>query len=265
MCKKPSCPKCGSTMEKKTSKYGEFWGCTKFSKCKGLLNIEIPKLELHQINYFKLFNTNEMQQLAKEVFTNNDTCEYSENEDIKKYLGDDTFCYTVLEELLKQKRFFDISKITYCMHLVRGHLTYNFNYWIDRASYSKNYKEKDIKKIIIDTWKENIFSKLNMEYIANEYIVGNTENMGLVDILAYNKKNNNKVFIEIKSPKVKGKKAVNQLNRYLNIYKYFNNDTPEGYIIGKGYPFGIYDNSLGYVSFVIEKNKISFIPWKILY
>jgi hypothetical protein len=40
----PSCPKCGSAMTLRTAKNGSysgrnFWGCPKYPKCKGLLNI----------------------------------------------------------------------------------------------------------------------------------------------------------------------------------------------------------------------------------
>ncbi len=40
----PACPVCGSRMEIRTAKRGpnagsKFWGCTKFPKCKGTVNI----------------------------------------------------------------------------------------------------------------------------------------------------------------------------------------------------------------------------------
>lgn len=34
----PDCPKCGSPMQLKTGKFGEFWSCTKFPECKGTRN-----------------------------------------------------------------------------------------------------------------------------------------------------------------------------------------------------------------------------------
>lgn len=34
------CPKCGAEMVKRRSKKGEFWGCSKFPDCKGIINIE---------------------------------------------------------------------------------------------------------------------------------------------------------------------------------------------------------------------------------
>lgn len=35
----PLCPKCNSPMVKRTGKYGEFWGCTRFPSCDGTKNI----------------------------------------------------------------------------------------------------------------------------------------------------------------------------------------------------------------------------------
>ena len=35
----PLCPKCNSPMVKRTGKYGEFWGCTRFPSCDGTRNI----------------------------------------------------------------------------------------------------------------------------------------------------------------------------------------------------------------------------------
>ena len=34
----PDYPKCGSSMQLKTGKFGEFWSCTKFPECKGTRN-----------------------------------------------------------------------------------------------------------------------------------------------------------------------------------------------------------------------------------
>ena len=33
------CPKCNGTMKKRNGKYGEFWGCTAYPKCKYTENI----------------------------------------------------------------------------------------------------------------------------------------------------------------------------------------------------------------------------------
>ena len=34
------CPECGSIMYLKTSKYGQFYGCSNYPKCKGIVNIK---------------------------------------------------------------------------------------------------------------------------------------------------------------------------------------------------------------------------------
>lgn len=35
----PKCPQCSSEMQRRSGKFGEFWGCTKYPFCKGTLNI----------------------------------------------------------------------------------------------------------------------------------------------------------------------------------------------------------------------------------
>jgi ssDNA-binding Zn-finger/Zn-ribbon topoisomerase 1 len=32
---KKKCPECGAKLVKRRSKYGEFWGCSKFTECRG--------------------------------------------------------------------------------------------------------------------------------------------------------------------------------------------------------------------------------------
>jgi len=54
--------------------------------------------------------------------------------------------------------------------------------------------------------------------------------------------------------------------RYYN--KFYNDKLKKAYIVCKGYPRGVFDDDLdidiGIIGYVIEQNKISFIPWKIV-
>nr|WP_245231202.1 topoisomerase DNA-binding C4 zinc finger domain-containing protein [Zongyanglinia huanghaiensis] len=34
----PSCPKCGSSMRRRSGRYGQFWGCSRYPKCRGSRN-----------------------------------------------------------------------------------------------------------------------------------------------------------------------------------------------------------------------------------
>ena len=34
----PSCPRCGSTMRRRSGRYGQFWGCSRYPKCRGTRN-----------------------------------------------------------------------------------------------------------------------------------------------------------------------------------------------------------------------------------
>jgi DNA-binding helix-hairpin-helix protein with protein kinase domain len=35
----PSCPRCGSAMRRRSGRYGQFWGCSRYPRCKGTRNI----------------------------------------------------------------------------------------------------------------------------------------------------------------------------------------------------------------------------------
>ena len=35
----PTCPKCGEIMRRRTGKFGVFWGCSRYPKCKGTRNV----------------------------------------------------------------------------------------------------------------------------------------------------------------------------------------------------------------------------------
>lgn len=43
----PKCPECGAKMKKRKSKYGPFWGCTKYPECKGTRKIRKQKEKRH--------------------------------------------------------------------------------------------------------------------------------------------------------------------------------------------------------------------------
>jgi hypothetical protein len=35
----PQCPTCGAIMRKRSGRYGEFWGCSRYPKCRHTINI----------------------------------------------------------------------------------------------------------------------------------------------------------------------------------------------------------------------------------
>jgi Topoisomerase DNA binding C4 zinc finger len=35
----PSCPRCGSLMRRRSGRYGQFWGCSRYPRCSGTRNI----------------------------------------------------------------------------------------------------------------------------------------------------------------------------------------------------------------------------------
>jgi hypothetical protein len=35
----PTCPRCGSLMRQRSGRYGKFWGCSQYPRCRGTRNI----------------------------------------------------------------------------------------------------------------------------------------------------------------------------------------------------------------------------------
>ncbi|WP_250455032.1 endonuclease NucS domain-containing protein [Clostridium tertium] len=265
------CPICGRNMLLKRGRYGVFWGCSNYPKCKGSIDagkkkIKLEKLELININYDDLIENGEIDEIIAEVIENNKKAKeiIQDLKGIDKRLQCNNLCYKVLEYLDKNSRYIDISKFTYSIYKVRGELSNQFKYWINNKKYSTNYLEKDIKEIILKTWKVNIFSQMNLNLIGDEIFIGDfNAGGGKIDILAKNEKNSKDIIIEIKGPKSKGRMAWGQLKTYLDTYKNFYKEDAVGIIVSRGYAFGIYEKGFLFIGYVIEGNKLVFIPWKI--
>ncbi len=50
----PSCPKCGNPMTPRSGKHGDFWGCTRYPKCKGTLDWDNDLAEQRDATYKEL-------------------------------------------------------------------------------------------------------------------------------------------------------------------------------------------------------------------
>lgn len=265
------CPNCNKPMILKKGKYGLFWGCSKYPKCKCSIDargkrIKQPRLEIIDVDYMNLINNDDIKKLIYECGKSNEKVNsmLQNYNDIKQCIEDNNLCYKVLEYLHKHQRYLDISKVIYTIYLVRGELPKNFRFWINNFNYRTEYIEKDIKRLIIDSWKSNIFGNMKLDLIGEEVFIGDfDEGGGIVDILAKNDEDNTDILIEIKGPKIKGKAAWGQLIAYLKIYEKFQNKKAKGVIVSRGYPWGIYENIFLLVGYVIECNKIAFIPWRV--
>lgn len=51
----PRCPRCKSVMVKKTGRFGEFFGCSRYPRCKGIRNRDggLPESECNRLGYSK--------------------------------------------------------------------------------------------------------------------------------------------------------------------------------------------------------------------
>lgn len=265
------CPICGRDMLLKRGRYGVFWGCSNYPKCKGSIDagkkkIKLEKLELININYDDLIENGEIDEIIAEAIENNRKAkEIIEGlRGIDEKLQCNNLCYKVLEFLDKNFRYIDISKFVYSIYRVRGELPNQFKYWINNSKYSTDYLEKDIKEIILKTWSNNIFSKINLELIGEEIFIGDfDEGGGKIDIFARKKSNDLDVLIEVKGPKSKARVAWGQIKIYIDTYKMFEEGNVKGMIVSRGYPFGVYEKDIILIGYVIEGKKIAFILWSL--
>lgn len=266
-----TCPVCGRDMLLKRGRYGVFWGCSNYPKCKGSIDagkkkIKLEKLELININYDDLIENGEIDEIITEVIENNRKAkEIIEGlRGIDEKLQCNNLCYKVLEYLDKSYRYIDISKFVYSIYRIRGELPNQFKYWINNSKYSTEYLEKHIKNVILETWGDNILSQINLKLLGHEIFIGDFDDGGgKVDILARNKEKNLDVIIEIKGPKSKGRAAWGQLKTYLEIYQKFHSKDVIGVVVSRGYAYGIYEEKFLIIGYVIEGSKITFIPWKV--
>lgn len=267
-----TCPVCGRDMILKRGRYGVFWGCSNYPKCKGSIDagkkkIKLEKLELININYDDLIENGERDEIITEVIENNRKAKeiIQDLTGIDEVLQCNNLCYKVLEYLDKNSRYIDISKFVYSMYKVRGELSSQFKYWINSNKYATNYLEKHIKTLILQMWEKTIFSKRDWELIGQEIFIGNfNEGGGKVDIMAKSKEDNLNIIIEIKGPKSNARVAWGQIKLYLDTYKKFNEDKAKGVVVSRGYPFGVYENGIIFIGYVIEGNNIAFIDWNLI-
>lgn len=70
----PKCPKCGAEMKKRNGKYGPFWGCTQYPKCKGSRKIRkrTPKSHLAKDTSKKKQALGPKSRLAKDQTISHD-------------------------------------------------------------------------------------------------------------------------------------------------------------------------------------------------
>ncbi len=265
------CPACKRPMLLKRGKYGMFWGCSMYPKCKVSMDatgekIKLLELEVINIDYLNVIKNGDIKKLINECAEKdaklNDMLKKSSN--INECMEDNNICSRILGYLHKLKRYLDLSKFVYGIYLVRGILTSNYKYWINNLEHNKNYIEKDVKKVILNNWNKSIFNVMDLKMIGEEIFIGDIkEGGGVIDILAREAKTDTYVLIEIKGPNRNGRVAWGQLKAYIETYKKFHNNNVKGIIVSRGYPFGIYEESFGLISYIIEDNKIAFIPWKI--
>ena len=61
----PSCPKCDSVMVERSSRYGKFWGCSGFPKCKGTKKLGDESEQMKKLHDRQRKLNNELSKLER--------------------------------------------------------------------------------------------------------------------------------------------------------------------------------------------------------
>lgn len=280
----PKCPICNSGMEIRVGKFGYFWGCINFKtkKCRGTINIPKKQLEFKFIDYEGFIKNNPTQYLLDFINQSNlpayvkelnyilDGEEINKGTILKSYV--EGKISGIFDYLRKHEMYFEIAKLAYWFYTLEGDLQGKIDYWLNRKPSNEYRNEGYIKKAIIDYWEETPLNRY--KYYASEYEIGKWigEFGGYkVDIVGKDMATNELIFIEVKGFKKKAKEAMPQI---VNYTRYYNNQmentkkVKKSYIVAKGYPRGVFDNDLpfdiGLIGYVVEGDKISFIPWRLI-
>lgn len=280
----PKCPICNSDMEKRIGKYGYFWGCKNFKtnkKCKGTVDIPKKSFIFEHIDYNKFIENNPTKYLLeiieREPFPNHvknlkyvlNGCNITKGTILKKDV--EGKISSIFDYLRKKSMYFEMSKLAYWFYTLEGDLQGKIDYWLNNKPENEFRTEEYIKKALIDYWQETPLG-FYMFY-AEEFPIGQwVGEFGgyIIDLVAKDIFTDELIFIEVKGFKQKAVTAMNQLVTYLRYYNSLGK-TPlnKCYIVSRGYPRGVFDNDLpfkiGLIGYVVENNKISFIPWKMLF
>lgn len=279
----PLCPKCNSEMEKRVGKYGYFWGCKKFKtkKCRGTMDISQIPFEFEFIDYEEFAKNNPTKYLLDLIEKNDFPSHVKElkhildNKEIVKgvIFQDDVRgkISGIIDYLSKNEAYFEIAKLAYWFYSIEGDLEGKFDFWLNRKPANEFRNEGYIKKSLIDYWYQTPLSYCL--YYGAEVEIGEWigECCGYrIDLVGKVIDSNELIFIEVKGFKQKAKSAMPQLVNYIRYYNKLKCEekVKKSYIIARGYPRGIFDDDLpfkiGLIGYVVEGDKISFIPWKII-
>lgn len=275
----PNCPKCSNPMIVKEGRYGQFWGCSKYPKCKGL--IDIPKRKLFAP---KIENVEDIKTYEPDEFLNSDVFQK-----LKEIVGRDDFpTYAkpiiefleegfypgkvdedsvrgkvsgLLDYLKKKEKKKLLFQFSYYIYKIEGEKLperfYGFLWWSLYRTDDIKHKEGQIVDAIMRNWDNTFLSKrMGLELLGKENFIGRSR----VDIVA--RKDEKQLFaFEVKSPKVKGKTALGQA---MKVKQFFINNSINGasYIIAAGCPEDIIDPDIGVIGYTVDKDTLCLILWK---
>lgn len=287
----PFCPKHKKTrMIKKRSRFGEFWGCPRFPRCKEVIDIEKHRREkiIYRLSedqsIIRLYKQTNRDDLYKEFEKTAVFRAIVERDPEEKILNHQKQSLKTVIDLVQEQRleecintgvssslcdylyhkksYHHLAIWSYFLFRICGYLPEQFDYWL-KPNGSPRPEEWRVQKAIETDHSNNpFFRSLNIELKYFNCAMKH----GIPDIIGTDLVTDCPVALELKV--VKHLEGLNQAIRYRNNLKEDSNSPAASYIIGISYPRyffevkDIYLKTIGLISYVIENEEILFIPWR---
>jgi Topoisomerase DNA binding C4 zinc finger len=297
----PNCPTHKrSKMVYKNGRFGPFWGCSKYPKCKETINIsnsDIQKrifLKLTSYkditNFYMMkdsqviegFFQSELYHYLLEQLNFSGTSDYYKTiirraiEVIKTEAIIESIHITETSALISwlrnKNKYFYVAAFIYFLYRINkkklgpNWLDSSWDFWLSpRLSTDLNFQEWNIREAIKNDYKQCFFKSLGI--VVSDFEC--KSQYGRADIIGSDKHEDNiKVIIELKTKK--HRTGINQVLNYRDDYIRNFGIGVKCYVIGTGYPAQYIDHLIqdgnkeyiGLISYLVQNDEILFIPWK---
>lgn len=279
------CPLCGGEMIIKLGRYGYFWSCVRFPKCKGAKSIDrLRNLKLIYLDFYEpeSFVYSEAFKKIKSICHSESVPEYIKPlpeiieagyfyKGVVDVDGIRGMVSGLLDYLCKNEYRFLLAQFSYFIYKVElEELPKRFDYFLNML-YKQNsiesvvkHKEYQITKAIVEGWERTPFYRLFGLKLVGEEVslrqIVNIDSSCKIDIVAKNE-SGDIALMEVKRAYTKSKNAWGQLHVYSEMVREHGIKVA-GYIITSGYPRGIVNKNIGLIGYTIEGENLALIPWR---
>lgn len=264
----PVCPKCGRQMNMLEGRFGPFWGCTGFPRCKASLKIRRAprKITLQPLTLYEpdeFLNGPPLQRLLADPTLPTDLQAFL-TEIRKGNLKGQVFrsqASALFRHLFRSGEIFTLAQWAYCFYVVEGwQLPEKLDYFLGGGSTAgvpgHDLKEREIERAVAAGWTLSPFAtRYGLEYLGRQVSLPG----GVCDILARSSAGH-PVAVEFKAPSMKHRDGVGQALHYRTVLK-SSHGSAAAYIVAKGFPRYVFDATIGTVGYVIEGDRLALIPW----